>query len=143
MCGTPSSRSAWVLLLLLLFMALVLARADEARPEPLPALSLSGMRLAEIATLLDELAGSLEDNSQRSEQESEALRHTLLLVQKELQKASEDLALSEASRIRVERLLEQCETLLDTFARQIRSLKLQRLGLICLAVLLTILAVVF
>jgi hypothetical protein len=143
MCGTPSSRGACLLLLLLVFMALVSLRADEARPEPLPDLSIGSMSLSEIALMLENLASSLEDNSQRSEQESEALRIILLQAQERLELASKDLDLSEASRIKAEQSLELSVKLQRTLERQIRSLKLQRLGLICLSVLLTILAVVF
>jgi len=124
-------------------MALVSIRADEARLEPLQDSSLSGMSLSEIALLLENLASSLEDNSQRSEQESEALRIILLRAQERLEQASKDLDLSEASRIKAEQSLELSVKLPRTLERQIRSLKLQRLGLICLSVLLTILAVVF
>ena len=142
-CERRSSRSVWVLLWLLVFMALVTLRADEARPEPLPASSLSGMSLSEIALMLENLASSLEGNSQRSEQESEALKVILLQAQERLEQASSDLDLSEASRTKAEQSLELSVKLQRTLEKQIRSLKLQRLGLIGLSILMTILAVVF
>ena len=87
MCERPSGSSAALLVLLLLFTVLVLARADEAPSLPLPplqpSLSLPGLNPNGAWTIFDQLWMTLRRELAESEADSRRLQESLQASQTE------------------------------------------------------------
>jgi hypothetical protein len=118
MCQKQSGSSAALLLVLLLFMALVLARADEAPSPPLPplqpSLSLPDLRPTGAWTIFDQLWQTLRRELEESEADSRKLQESLRASQTEadglrfsLTESSRLLTISEQARLDERKLSDQ------------------------------------